>query len=300
MIPAPQRALGTRSVWPVALGGAGWSIAPEIDEQRSTRTIHAALDAGVTLIDTAHAYTTIDADAHNEALIADALRGRSGVSDVLVATKGGHFRIGPKEWGVDGRPEALRAHCEASLRALDSEAIGLYLLHWPDPEVPIVESVGALATLQDEGKIHLIGVSNVSLDQLAEARQVAQISAVENRFSPMYQHDRPMVEYCDSADIPYLAYSPLGGFGGLPLIDALPLSAGIAQDARISIQRLLLAWLLRQSRTLIAIAGANRPSSITDSAEAPDVSIDDLAWAIVNAEIATTDTAHPTAAANRA
>jgi aryl-alcohol dehydrogenase-like predicted oxidoreductase len=279
------RPIADRSVWPIGLGGALWSLAPEIDERRSIRTIHAALDAGVTLIDTARAYTTVNADAHNEMLVARALSERSDADDVLVVTKGGHFRIDARQWGVDGRPESVRANCEASLRALGVDSLGLYLLHWPDAKIPIAETMGAFAVLKSEGKIRAAGLSNVSIDQLNEASNEVEISAVENSFSAMRQEDRPMVDHCDATGIPYLAYSPLGGIGGATSVGELPRACALAAEAGISIQRLLLAWQLRQSPTMIPISGAGRPESAIDSAAAATATLSDAVWVELESEI---------------
>nr|MDT0525602.1 aldo/keto reductase [Streptomyces sp. DSM 41633] len=149
------------------LGGMPMSIEGRPDEARSLATLHAALDAGVTLIDTADAYHR-DADevGHNETLIAKALAGHDRGGDVLVATKGGHLRPGDGSWTLDGSPRHLREACEASLRRLGVEAIGLYQFHRPDPKVPYAESVGALRDLLDEGKIRLAGVSNADPAQI--------------------------------------------------------------------------------------------------------------------------------------
>lgn len=284
---ARPRSIGDRVVWPIGLGGARWSLDPDVDEARAVRTIHAALDAGVTLLDTARAYTTVDHHAHNETLIARALAERSDADRVLVVTKGGHVRIDATTWGVDGTPTALRRDCEASLRALGVEAIGLYLLHHPDPTVPVEESVGALHDLQVEGLVTMIGVSNVDLEQLARARRVAPLAAVENQFSPVDQHDRPVVDVCREVGIAYLAYSPLGGRdpavgSGAP---SLPRSRALAREAGLSVPRLLLAWMVHR-RGVIPVVGSTRPESAADSAAAASVVLTDDEWSVLDEEIA--------------
>src|SRR3954453_19063567 len=156
------RSLGTLHVPALGLGGMPMSIEGRPDRARSIATIHAALGAGVTLIDTADAYHLhADEVGHNESLIAEALSTYGEpTDDVLVATKGGHLRPGDGSWTVDGRPEYLKSACEASLERLGVEAIGLYQLHRPDPKVPYEESVGAIRDLLDEGKIQMAGISN--------------------------------------------------------------------------------------------------------------------------------------------
>jgi aryl-alcohol dehydrogenase-like predicted oxidoreductase len=160
------RRIGDVEVSAIGLGGMPMSIEGRPDEARSLATIHAALDAGVTLIDTADAYHR-DAHevGHNETLIAKALASHDRGGDVLVATKGGHLRPGDGSWTLDGSPRHLKEACEASLRRLGVEAIGLYQFHRPDPRVPYAESVGAVRDLLDEGKIRLAGISNAGPDQ---------------------------------------------------------------------------------------------------------------------------------------
>ena len=188
MTTMPTRRLGGLEVGAVGLGEMPMSLAGRPDEPRAVRTIHAALDAGVTLIDTADAYCRDESDfGHGERLVAKALAAWSGDRDrVLVATKGGHTR--PRgDWGLDGRPEYLRQACEASLRALGVEAIGLYQFHRPDPKVPFAESVGAMAELKAAGKVRLVGLSNVSFDQIRQARQLVEVASVQNEFSPRFR-----------------------------------------------------------------------------------------------------------------
>src|SRR6476619_7516441 len=143
------RQLGDTKVSAIGLGGMPMSIEGRPEESRSIATIHAALDAGITLIDTADAYHLgADDVGHNESLVAQALASYGGdTSEVLVATKGGHLRPGGGSWTLDGSPEHLRQACEASLKRLGVEAIGLYQFHRPDPTVPYAESVGAIRDL---------------------------------------------------------------------------------------------------------------------------------------------------------
>ena len=166
-----QRTLGTRTVGAIGLGGMPLSIEGRPDEAQAVRTVHAALDAGVTLLDTADAYCLgPDEVGHNERLLAKALASWSGDRDaVLIATKGGHTRPPDGSWALDGSREHLRAACEASLTALGVESIGLYQFHRPDPQVPWAESVGALEELRQEGKVQLVGVSNADPAQIREA-----------------------------------------------------------------------------------------------------------------------------------
>jgi len=167
-----QRTIGQQTVSAIGLGGMPMSIEGRPDRARSIAAVHASLDAGVTLIDTADAYHLGPDDVgHNEELVAEALARWGGdTSDVLVATKGGHLRPGDGEWTLDGSPEHLRVACDASLKRLGVEAIGLYQFHRPDPKVPYLESVGALGELLDAGKIRMAGISNADPDQIARRR----------------------------------------------------------------------------------------------------------------------------------
>src|ERR1700678_2262063 len=169
-----NRTIGGVTVGAIGLGGMPMSIEGRPEEARSVRTLHAALDAGVTLIDTADAYHLKAGEpGHNERLIAKALASYPGdVSDVLVATKGGHVRPGDGSWLVDGSPAHVRAAAEAALKALGVDAIGLYQFPRPDPKVPYAESVGAVKELLDEGKVRMVGISNATIEQIDIARKV--------------------------------------------------------------------------------------------------------------------------------
>jgi aryl-alcohol dehydrogenase-like predicted oxidoreductase len=210
----PTRRLGGLQVSAIGLGEMQLSLAGRPDEAQAFRTIHAALDAGVTLIDTADSYCIDESDmGHGERLVAKALAAWPGDRDrVLVATKGGHTRPGGR-WEVDGRPEYLRQACEASLRALGVEAIGLYQFHRPDPKVPFTESVGALAELKVAGKVRLVGLSNVSVDQINQARQLVEVASVQNEFSPRFRRSEGELAFCAAQRIAFLPWGPLGGSG---------------------------------------------------------------------------------------
>src|SRR5918995_3620623 len=171
------RKLGDAEVFPIGLGGMPMSLSGRPPEEQSIRAIHAGLDAGVNLIDTADAYSADASDfGHNERLIAKALKGRR--DGVIVATKGGHTRTEDGAWELDGRPEYIKRACEQSLRALETDRIDLYQYHRPDPDVPYAETIGAFKELQDEGKIRWVGLSNASVEQLEEALRIVEVVAV--------------------------------------------------------------------------------------------------------------------------
>src|SRR5688572_25096274 len=212
----PRRSLGPNAprVTAVGYGGMHLSIQERPPEEQAIRVIHAALDAGVTLIDTADVYCLDNRDiGHNERLVARALASWPGDRDqVIVATKGGVTRPAGR-WETDGRPQHLRAACERSLEALGVDRIDLYQLHAPDPKVPLAESVGALAVLQQEGKIRWVGLSNVSVPQIREAETVARVTSVQNRLNPFFREAlaEGVVSYCAERGMGFLAYSPTGG-----------------------------------------------------------------------------------------
>ena len=270
MTTMPTRRLGGLKVGAVGLGEMPMSLAGRPDEARAVRTIHAALDAGVTLIDTADAYCLDESEVgHGERLVAKALAAWSGDRDrVLVATKGGHTRKGG-EWGLDGRPEHLRQACEASLRALGVDAIGLYQFHRPDPKVPFAESVGAMAELKAAGKVRLVGLSNVSVDQIRQARQLVEVASVQNEFSPRFRRSEGELAFCAAQRIAFLPWSPLGGIGrGGSLGGRHRAFAEVAEARGVSPQQVALAWELAKAPVVIPIPGASRPETIADSAAA--------------------------------
>ena len=199
----------------LAMGGMRLSTDADRDEARALATLHAALDAGVTLIDTADAYGQDASEAgHNERLIARALatwKGRRIARCASPPRAGSPGRAG--DGLPDGRARHLAAACAASLEALGVERISLYQLHAPDPRTALATSVRALAALQRDGLVEQIGLCNVSLGELREARDIAPIAAVQVELSPW--HDASLrggvVEHCADAGIPLLAHRPLGG-----------------------------------------------------------------------------------------
>jgi aryl-alcohol dehydrogenase-like predicted oxidoreductase len=266
-------------VHPIGLGEMPMSIEGRPDDEgRSLRTIHAALDAGVRLIDTADAYSAgADDFGHGEALTRRALEAWNGDRDeVLVATKGGHTRLPDGGWGLDGRPEYLRQACEASLRRLGVEAIGLYQFHRPDPEVPYAESVGALKELRDEGKIRHAGISNADPDQIREARGILDggLASVQNEFSPRFRSSEPELELCAELGIAFLPWSPLGGISRAgDLGGQFAAFAEVAEARGVSPQRVCLAWMLAKAPVVVPIPGSSRPETIQDSVAAAELEL---------------------------
>jgi aryl-alcohol dehydrogenase-like predicted oxidoreductase len=271
-----QRALGTRTVSAIGLGGMPMSIEGRPDTDRSIATIHAALDAGVTLIDTADSYHRDAGEVgHNESLIAAALRSFGGdTSDVLVATKGGHLRPGDGSWTLDGRPEYLKTAVKGSAQRLGVDAIGLYQFHRPDPSVPYAESVGAIAELLDEGVIQMAGISNADVAQIDEAQAIlgGRLVSVQNQFSPAFRSSLAELEHCADLGIAFLPWSPLGGISNAAELASRHAAFQRVADAHgVSVHVVALAWELALAPVVIPIPGASRPTSIQDSATAADL-----------------------------
>ena len=273
-----NRRIGDRTVSSIGLGGMPMSIEGRPDEARSIATIHAALESGVTLIDTADAYHLDQSDVgHNETLIAKALASYGGdTSDVLVATKGGHLRPGGGAWTVDGSPRHLREACEDSLKRLGVEAIGLYQFHRPDPSVPYEESVGAIRDLLDAGKIQMAGISNANPGQIRVSQQIlgGRLVSVQNQFSLTFRSSAPELDLCTELGIAFLPWSPLGGISSAAELGSRNAAfKEVAEVRGVSAQQVCLAWMLALSPIVIPIPGSSRPETIRDSAAAADLEL---------------------------
>lgn len=272
------RKIGDTPVSAIGLGGMPLSIEGRPDRERALATVHASLDAGVTLIDTADAYHVDSSDTgHNEDLIAEALRTWGGdASSVLVATKGGHLRPGGGAWTQDGRPEHLKEAARASAQRLGVDAIGLYQFHRPDPSVPYAESVGALAELLDAGTIAMAGISNADPDQIREANDVlgGRLVSVQNQFSPAFRSSRPELELCAELGVAFLPWSPLNGIrSASDLGQEHGAFAEVAQEHGVSPQQVTLAWMLALDDVVVPIPGSSRPETARASAGAADLEL---------------------------
>jgi aryl-alcohol dehydrogenase-like predicted oxidoreductase len=279
-----QRRIGGVEVGAIGLGGMPMSIEGRPDEARSIRTIHAALDAGVTLIDTADAYHLYAGEVgHNESLIARALASYGGdTSGVLVATKAGHLRPGDGSWTLDSSSRHIREACEASLKRLGVDAIGLYQHHRPDPKVPYEEAIGAIRDLLDAGKIRMAGISNANPEQIRQAYEIlaGRLASVQNQYSPAFRSSEPELALCQQLGIAFLPYSPLGGIARAgELGSRFGEFARVAAGHGVSPQRVCLAWMLAKSEVVVPIPGASRPETILDSVAADELALteDELA-----------------------
>lgn len=268
-----QRALGDRCVSALGMGGAQWSLSASADDQQSEALLLLALRNGVTYIDTATAYTTAEAASHNEKLIARVLSRND--FDVVVGTKAGHFRDG-SSWFIDGRPESIRAHCEASLTALGVGELDLLYLHKPDPLVPFEDSVGELENLRREGKTVRTGISNVSRAQFEIATTITPLSAIQNPFSPFNRQGVDLMRACERVNVAYFAYSPLGGEGRPSSLESvLPETNRVALKKHVSLQSVILSWELALSPVVIPIIGASRKETLLDALTASPELLDE-------------------------
>jgi aryl-alcohol dehydrogenase-like predicted oxidoreductase/histidinol phosphatase-like enzyme len=245
----------------IAMGCMRLSTERGRDDARSIEVLHAALDAGVTFLDTADAYCLDAAETgHNERLIAKALSTWKGDrSRIVVATKGGLTRPNG-EWVADGRARHLAAACEASRRALGVERIDLYQLHAPDPRTPLSTSVRALAALQRDGLVDAIGLCNVTVGQIEEARAIADIAAVQVELSLWHDDNilSGVAAYCTSNRIRLIAHRPLGGLQRQSRRFADPLLTAIAARHGVTAFDIALAWLRDLSDLIVPIPGPTR------------------------------------------
>jgi len=283
-----QRTIGIRQVGELGYGGMYLSVQGRPPEAQALETLHTVLDNGVTLIDTADAYCFDTTDTgHNERLIAKAIRTFARNPDqILVATKGGHFRPGGS-WDVDGRPEYLKGACEASLKALGVEAIDLYQYHRPDPKVPYAESIGALADLLAEGKIRMVGISNVSVEQIETAQKLVPVVSVQNEYSHWHRQDdhNGVLAHCEEHGIAYLPWSPFGGGGRAKGLGGIEAVARVATDHGASAYQVVLAWLLRKSPVIIPIPCSTRSAGVLDNLGATAVTLSDAEFAAIDSAV---------------
>jgi aryl-alcohol dehydrogenase-like predicted oxidoreductase/predicted kinase len=247
------------------------------DEQRAVETITAAVEAGITVFDTARSYGRGAAQlGHNERVLAGVLLGSGAHERARIVTKGGMARAGGG-WIPDGRAKALRADCEASLAALDGLPVDLYLIHASDPRTPWRTSVRALARLAEDGLVRHVGLANVNRGQLDEALELAPVAAVQVALSPY--DDRALrggvLDRCAELGVAVIAHSPLGGprrAGRLAREESL---SRIAENHGATPEEVALAWLLGLDPVVSAIPGARRPETARSAARAAALELDD-------------------------
>ena len=238
---------------------------PPADVDNARAVLRRAVELGVNHIDTADAY----GPDVSEELIAEALHPYP--DDLVIATKGGLVRTGDGgEWPKDGRPEHLREACEGSLRRLRVDAIDVYYLHRPDPEVPYEESVGALKELKDEGKIRHVAVSNASAELLAVARGIVDIALVQNQYSLTDRRSQDVLDTCVEAGIGFVPWAPLDA-GAL---DPAGPVAEIARKHDATPPQIGLAWLLHTSPALLPIPGTSSLGHLEENVAAAEIELD--------------------------
>ncbi len=284
------RTLGPHQVGAIGLGLMTFDQSGSQPREQLLDTIRAALEAGVTLFDTADAYGPgdelgVDAQGANERLIASLLD-ELGVRDqVVLATKGGHVRTESGGWATDSSAEHLRDAVDASLDRLGVEQIALWQHHRPSRAVTYDEVIGTMQEIVASGKVDRVGLSNADPDQIRAAHAVLgdSLVSVQNQFSPAFRSSRPEIDVCEELGLAFLAWSPLGGLGSAKdLATEHPAFAAVADTRGVSAQQVALAWELAQSPCVIPIPGAKRPQSVSDSAAAADLEL-------TEAEIASLD-----------
>ena len=247
------------------LCGPGVWGEPE-DPQAALSVLRRTLELGINLIDTADAY----GPEVNERQIAEALHPYP--EDLVIATKGGLTRPGPRQWEPDGRPGHLREACETSLLRLRLERIDLYQLHSPDPGVPFEESVGTLAELREEGKIRHVGLSNVSVEQLEQAQEIVSIAAVQNRYSLVDRSSEDVLKACGRDGLGFIPWFPLAtgdlARSGGPLDE-------IAARHDAAPSQVALAWLLARSPVMLPIPGTSSTEHIEENVAASTLELDE-------------------------
>ena len=234
---------------------------PPSDPGGAIALLRRAVDLGVNFIDTADSY----GPNVSEELIATALAPYDGV---VVATKGGLPRSGPGAWGVDGRPERLRAALEGSLRRLAVERIDLYQLHRPDPAVPFEDSLGVLVEAQQAGKIRHIGLSNVTLAELEQALGIAEVVSVQNRYSALDRDSQAVLDACTQRSIAFIPWFPLAAGEAAGAAGAL---AELARSHGASSGQIALAWLLAVSPVMLPIPGTSQIAHLEENVAAADI-----------------------------
>jgi aryl-alcohol dehydrogenase-like predicted oxidoreductase len=261
----------------IGLGGMPMSLRDRPPESQSINVIHRALSLGVTFIDTADSYCQDESDKHhNERLIHKALQSYDGdVSNVIVATKGGLMRPNGN-WTRNGNPQHLRETIRTSFEVLDGDRpIDLWQYHSPDPDYSIEESLAPAKEAVDAGLIRFVGVSNFSVAQIKQARDVVDIVSVQNQYNPWNRQPEfdGVLEYCENEGLTFLPWSPFGGSRRHTSLTEIPVIAQLAKQKGVSVYCIVLAWLRSKSPSILPIPGASKISSIEDSVRAVDVKL---------------------------
>ncbi|MBE9043496.1 aldo/keto reductase [Pleurocapsales cyanobacterium LEGE 10410] len=269
--------LGNTQISAIGLGAMPLSLSNRPPEADAISVIHKTLDLGVTLIDTADAYCRDGLDKHhNESLIAKALQQYPGdTSSVIVATKGGVIRPYGK-WVRDGNPDRLRKTIRESYMILKgSRPIDLWQYHAPDPNYTIKEALTPVKEAVNEGKIRYVGVSNFTVEQIEEARQIVDVVSVQNQYNPWHRQPEfdGVLDYCQREGLIFFPWSPLGGSSRVKGLQDIRVIAELAQARDVSVYQIVLGWLRGKYSCIVPIPGASRLSSIEDSVKAADLEL---------------------------
>jgi pyridoxine 4-dehydrogenase len=240
--------------------GAGiWGEPASRDEAKAV--LRRSVELGVNFIDTADSY----GPDVSEELIAEALYPYP--DDLVIATKGGLERTGPGQWPANGRPEHLIEACEGSLRRLKLEQIPLYQFHRPDPSVPLEDSIGALVTLKEQGKIRHIGLSNVTEEQIRRAQRLTPIVSIQNRYNVDDRGSESLVDLCEQEQLVFLPWAPIQD------LDSNTLVQEIARRHEASPRQIVLAWLLARSPSILPIPGTGSVSHLEENVAAATITL---------------------------
>lgn len=268
-----------RKISAIGLGAMPLSLSGRPSEADAIAVIHKALDLGVTLIDTSDAYCLDESDKHhNESLIAKALQQYQGdTSSVTVATKGGLLRPEGR-WTRDGNPDRLRKTIRESHKILGgSKAIDLWQYHAPDPNYTIESALTPVKEAVAEGLISYVGVSNFTVEQIKQARQVVDVVSVQNQYNPWHRQPEfdGVLDYCEREGLIFFPWSPLGGSSRVKGLQDIEVIAELAQEREVSVHQIVLGWLRGKYSCIVPIPGASRISSIEDSVKAADLELSD-------------------------
>jgi pyridoxine 4-dehydrogenase len=261
----------------MGLGGMPMSLSSRPPESQAIAVIHRAIALGVTLIDTADSYCRDESDKHhNEQLIYKALQQYDGdVSHVIVATKGGLMRPNGS-WTRNGNPDHLRQTIRTSFEALGgSKPIDVWQYHAPDPDYTIEEALTPAKEAVEEGLIRFVGVSNFSVEQIKQARDVVEIVSVQNQYNPWQRQPESdgVLGYCETEGLTFFPWSPLGGSRRVSSLEDIPVIAELAKEKGVSVYQIVLGWLRAKSPCIVPIPGASKTSSIEDSVHALQVQL---------------------------
>jgi pyridoxine 4-dehydrogenase len=240
-------------------GDGIWGEPADRDEAKAV--LRRAIELGVNFIDTADSY----GPRVSEELISETLYPYP--DDLVIATKGGLERPGPGQWPANGRPEHLIEACEGSLRRLKLDQIPLYQFHRPDPAVPLEDSIGALVTLKEQGKIRHIGVSNVTEDQLRRAQRLTPIVSIQNRYNAEDRQSESLVDLCEQEQMVFLPWAPIQNLNRNRIVRE------IAQRYDATPRQIVLAWLLARSPSILPIPGTGSTSHLDDNVAAAAIKL---------------------------